>query len=92
MVHNGIIENYEELIKIYSLNKKNIKSATDTEVIAEVYNKLISKSKNHIEALINLMNKIEGSFAFAFLVKGKKSISGLGSFAATTFAITVVLP
>ena len=74
MVHNGIIENYEELIKIYSLNKKNIKSATDTEVIAEVYNKLISKSNNHIQALINLMNKIEGSFAFAFLVKGKKSI------------------
>jgi len=74
MVHNGIIENHEELINIHALNRKNIQSATDTEVIAEAYNKLLDGIKNPIEALINMMSKIEGTFAFAFLVKGTKSI------------------
>jgi len=74
MVHNGIIENYEELIKIHALNRKNIQSATDTEVIAETYNKLLDDINTPIEALINIINKIEGTFAFAFLVKGKNSI------------------
>jgi len=74
LVHNGIIENHEELINIHSLNRKNIQSETDTEVIAEIYNKLLHEYKNPIEALINMMSKIEGTFAFAFLVKGTQSI------------------
>ena len=74
MVHNGIIEYYEELINIHALNKKNIQSATDTEVIAEAYNKLLDGINTPIEALINMISKIEGTFAFAFLVKGTNSI------------------
>ena len=74
LVHNGIIENHEELINIHSLNRKNIQSETDTEVIAEIYNKLLHEYNNPIEALINMMSKIEGTFAFAFLVKGTHSI------------------
>ena len=74
MVHNGIIENHEELINIHALNKKNIQSATDTEVIAEVYNKLLDGINTPIEALINMISKIDGTFAFAFLVKGTNSI------------------
>ena len=74
MVHNGIIENHEELINIHALNRKNIQSATDTEVIAEAYNKLLDGINTPIEALINMMSKIEGTFAFAFLVKGTNSI------------------
>jgi len=74
MVHNGIIENHEELINIHALNRKNIQSATDTEVIAETYNKLLDGINTPIEALINMMSKIEGTFAFAFLVKGTNSI------------------
>ena len=74
MVHNGIIENHEELINIHALNKKNIQSATDTEVIAEAYNKLLDGINTPIEALINMISKIDGTFAFAFLVKGTNSI------------------
>jgi glucosamine--fructose-6-phosphate aminotransferase (isomerizing) len=40
IVHNGIIENYTDLINYYSIKQKNIKSDTDTEIIAEIYNKL----------------------------------------------------
>ncbi len=74
LVHNGIIENYEELISKFSLNEKNIKSETDSEIIAEVYNKLLDKNINPIEALLNLISEIQGLFAFAFLVKGSNSI------------------
>ena len=39
LVHNGIIENYTDLINYYSIKQKNIKSDTDTEIIDEIYNK-----------------------------------------------------
>jgi len=71
LVHNGIVENHEELINIHSLDRKNIQSETDTEVIAEIYNKLLQDFNNPIEALIAMIEKIEGTFAFAFLVTEK---------------------
>ena len=74
LVHNGIIENYEDLKVYYSINKKNLKSDTDSEVIAEIYNKLLNKFNNPIEAIQSLNKKILGSFSFAYLVYGSKSI------------------
>ena len=74
IVHNGIIENYDELIKLYSLNKRNIISETDTEIIAELYNKLLKKSNNPLEKLIKILKKIKGTYAFAFLVSQKNAI------------------
>ena len=74
LVHNGIIENFEDLVKAYSVNKDNVQSETDTEVIAEIYNGLLHKFNSPIEALISIIKKVEGTFAFAFLVKGTTSI------------------
>ena len=74
LVHNGIIENYTDLINYYSIKQKNIKSETDSEIIAEIYNKLLNEFNNPIEAIKNLNKKIIGSFSFAFLVNGSKSI------------------
>ena len=74
LVHNGIIENFDELIKSYSLDSNDLESSTDSEVIAEIYNKLLNEYNNPIEALIDLNIKIEGTFSFAFLVRGTKSI------------------
>jgi len=73
LVHNGIIENHDELISSFSLDRNNLESETDTEVVAEIYSKLLIQY-SPIEALMNLLNKIEGTFAFAFLVKGSSSI------------------
>ena len=58
LVHNGIIENYTDLINYYSIKQKNIKSDTDTEIIAEIYNKLLNEFNNPIEAIKNLNKKI----------------------------------
>ena len=74
LVHNGIIENYEELLKRFSINRKNIKSETDSEIAAEVYNKFIVNNNSPLESMINLIKEIKGLYAFAFLVKGSKSI------------------
>ena len=69
LVHNGIIENFEELIKHYSISNINIKSDTDSEIIAEIYNKLLKKYNDPVQAIENLNSTIEGTFSFAFLVK-----------------------
>ena len=74
LVHNGIVENYSDLMKYYSINKKNLKSDTDSEVIAEVYDKLLNKFNDPIEAIKSLNKKIIGSFSIAFLLHGSKSI------------------
>ncbi len=74
LVHNGIIENYEELIKKYSINKKKIKSQTDTEIAAEVFNKFLEKKISPIGGLIDLVKEIKGLYAFVFIIKGSDSI------------------
>ena len=74
LVHNGIIENYDDLIKIFSVNRSNIQSDTDTEIIAEIYNNLLLKYCDPIKTLITIMKKIKGTFAFALLIKGSNSI------------------
>ena len=76
LVHNGIIENYEEIKNQLKLNKKNINSDTDTEVIAEAFNKFILKDNNIIQNIINISKKIKGNYSFAFLVKENNAIYG----------------
>ena len=76
LVHNGIIENYEEIKKQLKLSNKNIDSDTDTEVIAEAFNKFIQRDNNIIKNIINISKKIKGTYSFAFLVKEKNAIYG----------------
>jgi glucosamine--fructose-6-phosphate aminotransferase (isomerizing) len=76
LVHNGIIENYEEIKKQLKLSNKNIDSDTDTEVIAEAFNKFIQRDNNIIKNIINISKKIKGTYSLAFLVKEKNAIYG----------------
>ncbi len=73
LVHNGIVENYDDLISSFLENTNKLESETDTEIVAEIYSKLLNKY-DPIEALMNLTKKIQGSYAFVFLVKGSNSI------------------
>ncbi|MFT4303281.1 MAG: glutamine--fructose-6-phosphate transaminase (isomerizing) [Candidatus Woesearchaeota archaeon] len=71
IVHNGIIENYQELKK--ELEKINItcKSETDSEVIAQLIS-LYLKKNNDIEKAINdTLKKLQGSYAIVGLLKSK---------------------
>ena len=74
LVHNGIIENFEELVKIFALNETCIKSETDSEIIAEICDKLLNEFNNPIDVIKKISQNIQGTFSFAFLIKGSDSI------------------
>lgn len=64
LVHNGIIENYEELKKELEKEGYNFKSSTDSEVAAALIDKLYKENKDMLKTLIILKDKLKGSYAF----------------------------
>ncbi len=72
LVHNGIIENYEELKK--ELKSYSFKSDTDTEVACAVIDSLYNKSKDIIQALNEASKMFVGSYALGILVKGSNNL------------------
>ena len=64
LVHNGIIENYKELIKEFDLKDKLV-SETDTEVAAAILDHFYEGDAE--KALRELISHLKGTFAFAVL-------------------------
>ena len=67
VVHNGIVENYQELRA--DLEKKGHKfiSQTDTEVIAHLIEQAAKKEKDFVQAVRKSLKLLEGSFALAII-------------------------
>lgn len=67
VVHNGIIENYQELkdklVKVGFV----FKSQTDTEVIVNLISYKYSQTKNIKKAILNAVKYLSGTFALAIL-------------------------
>ena len=68
LVHNGIIENYQELKEELIKKGYQFKSETDTEVACALIDSLYNG--NIIETINNAIKKMRGSFAFGILVEG----------------------
>lgn len=64
LVHNGIIENYEELKKELEKEGYNFKSSTDSEIAAVLIDKLYKENKDMLKTLIKLKEILKGSYAF----------------------------
>ncbi len=64
LVHNGIIENYEELKQELEKEGYNFKSSTDSEVAAALIDKLYKENKDMLKTLVILKDKLKGSYAF----------------------------
>jgi glucosamine--fructose-6-phosphate aminotransferase (isomerizing) len=62
VVHNGIIENYQELRDFLISNGFNFYSQTDTEVIPNLI-EYFMREKDFFEATKLALNKLEGSYA-----------------------------
>ncbi|MCT6812053.1 MAG: glutamine--fructose-6-phosphate transaminase (isomerizing) [Lactobacillus helsingborgensis] len=63
LVHNGVIENYQDLRKKY-LNNASFKSDTDTEVIVQLISKIArEKNVDALTALKEVLTMIKGSYA-----------------------------
>lgn len=64
LVHNGIVENYEELKDHFMLHKE-LKSQTDTEVVAAVLNRLYQGNPH--EAIRKTVQYLKGTFALVIM-------------------------
>ena len=71
LVHNGIIENYRELIADYDL-ADTLKSETDSEVVAALLNRFYEG--NPEEAIKKTISKLKGTFALVILFEDQKDV------------------
>lgn len=71
LVHNGIIENYRELIADYDL-ADTLKSETDSEVVAALLNRFYEG--NPEEAIKKTVLKLKGTFALVILFEDQKDV------------------
>ena len=66
LVHNGVIENYEELKKEY-LSHISIASDTDTEIVVQLIELFSSQGLSTKEAFRKTLTLLKGSYALALL-------------------------
>ena len=64
IVHNGIIENFEELKRQLESEGYSFKSETDSEVIANLLQKNYDATKDVKEAIMKSVTELEGHYAF----------------------------
>ncbi len=64
IVHNGIIENFEELKKQLEDEGYNFKSETDSEIIANLLQKNYETTKDVKETIMKTVSEIKGHYAF----------------------------
>ncbi|MCX6004581.1 MAG: glutamine--fructose-6-phosphate aminotransferase, partial [Chloroflexi bacterium] len=97
VIHNGIVDNYQELRKDLLKCGHNFTSETDTEVIPHMIEDEIKKGRSLQEAVITIAPRLQGTYAFLAIStrepdlivgtrKGSPLVIGLGdhtSFAAS---------
>lgn len=72
LVHNGIIENADELKKELQSEGVVFNSDTDTEVVAAIINKYLENDV--ISSLTNALKNLKGSYALGIIIEGDKKI------------------
>tara|TARA_Y200000002_G_scaffold299805_1_gene254737 strand:- start:83 stop:1900 length:1818 start_codon:yes stop_codon:yes gene_type:complete len=73
VVHNGIIENSDELKKDLESQGFKFKSQTDTEVITVLVTQFLQSSKP-LESVFKTLKKLKGSFALGIIFKNFSDI------------------
>ena len=70
LVHNGIIENYQELTKKLAKHGYHFYSETDTEILANIIDYYYKKYKmGPVDAINRMMVRVRGSYAIAVMFK-----------------------
>ncbi len=68
VVHNGIIENHSELRDQLSASGREIKSETDTELVAHLVDVALAETPDPITALRQALDRVDGAYALAILM------------------------
>ncbi len=74
LVHNGIIENYNELKKELISKGYIFKSDTDTEVASAYLDYIYNRTGNMLGSLSELTNVLKGSYAFNIICEDEPDI------------------
>ncbi|CUQ67339.1 glutamine--fructose-6-phosphate transaminase (isomerizing) [Candidatus Nitrospira inopinata] len=67
LVHNGIIENYQELKRELERDGYVFQSETDTEVVAHLIDKYLTKGQPLAEAVRSAVKDVRGSYALVVM-------------------------
>ena len=73
VVHNGIIENSDEIKKTLELKGIKFKSQTDTEVITLLITEALNDNEP-LDSVFKTLKKLKGSFALGIIFKNYKNI------------------
>ena len=71
LVHNGIIENYQELRDALGSAGHNFRTDTDTEVVAVLVTDYLDQGMRPHDAVAASLDRIEGAFALAIIFAGE---------------------
>jgi glucosamine--fructose-6-phosphate aminotransferase (isomerizing) len=74
VVHNGIIENFNELREALTADGAKFSSETDTEVVAHLVSHEMKKGRGPVEAVAAALPQLKGAFALAFLFEGEENL------------------
>jgi glutamine---fructose-6-phosphate transaminase (isomerizing) len=67
LVHNGIIENFRELRRELTAERRQIATDTDTEVVVHLISSYLEKGHSPQDAVQAALSRLEGAFALAIL-------------------------
>ncbi|MFI4998934.1 MAG: glutamine--fructose-6-phosphate transaminase (isomerizing) [Reyranellales bacterium] len=74
IVHNGIIENFQELKDELLAEGRRFDSDTDTEVVAQLLTSMLERQMSPEEAMAKAMARLRGAFALVALFSGRHDI------------------
>ncbi|MAZ32566.1 MAG: glutamine--fructose-6-phosphate transaminase (isomerizing) [Thalassospira sp.] len=74
VVHNGIIENYQEIKAELSGKGRVFATDTDTEVIVHLVSEFLDQGKSPHDAVAATLHRIEGAFALVIMIAGQHDV------------------
>ena len=86
VVHNGIIENYQELKVELEKSQFRFESETDTEVIAHLVTHYLRQGQKPREAVDSALLRLRGAFSIALIFRGEQNLM-IGARVGTPLAV-----
>ncbi|MEK9833007.1 MAG: glutamine--fructose-6-phosphate aminotransferase, partial [Rhodospirillaceae bacterium] len=74
VVHNGIIENFQELRAELAADGQNFESDTDTEAIAALLTRQLEAGASPKQAVAETLPRLQGAFALAIVFAGEHDL------------------
>ncbi|MBT5050628.1 MAG: glutamine--fructose-6-phosphate transaminase (isomerizing) [Rhodospirillaceae bacterium] len=74
LVHNGIIENFQELRQELAAKGHQFETETDTEAVVHLVSDYLAEGKTPQEAVAASLERLDGAFALAILFTGAEGL------------------